>query len=188
VVQGLGLSTSKITAWKNGSIPKAELLQKLAETLHVNVAAFFAEEDDLRGYEEVIDTMLEAGYTVEQSGFMDECWVRDHDADPDDEESRLAIDFYKLLDIVKDASIAVERGMPRRLRDELDKRLFPHIYGGLTNPTLNALVAEKHARSAAKNRNAAMGGVLEGLTPDEADRVAEFAEFIKSRRGKAEKA
>lgn len=41
IVRKLGLSTGKVTAWKNGSIPKTETLCKLAESLNVPVAAFF---------------------------------------------------------------------------------------------------------------------------------------------------
>ena len=45
VVKKLGLSTGKVTAWKNGSIPKIETLKKLAETLSVPVCAFFGGEE-----------------------------------------------------------------------------------------------------------------------------------------------
>jgi transcriptional regulator with XRE-family HTH domain len=47
IVKQLGLSTSKTTAWKKGSIPKAEILKMLAGTLGVSVADFFAEEGDV---------------------------------------------------------------------------------------------------------------------------------------------
>jgi transcriptional regulator with XRE-family HTH domain len=43
VVKELGLSTSKITAWGNGSLPKADILKKLAERLGVSVAFFFGD-------------------------------------------------------------------------------------------------------------------------------------------------
>ena len=41
VVKKLGLSTGKVTAWKNGSIPKNETLQALANALNVPVCALF---------------------------------------------------------------------------------------------------------------------------------------------------
>ena len=45
VVKELGLSTGKVTAWKNGSIPKAETLRLLADHLHVPVYTFFGGSD-----------------------------------------------------------------------------------------------------------------------------------------------
>lgn len=42
LVKELGLSTSKVTAWKNGSIPKQETLFLLAEKLGITVEYFFA--------------------------------------------------------------------------------------------------------------------------------------------------
>lgn len=43
VVKLLGLSSSKVTAWKNGSLPKEEVIQKLADKLGVDTAAFFTD-------------------------------------------------------------------------------------------------------------------------------------------------
>ena len=37
----LGLSTSKVTAWKNGSIPKYEILQAIADVFNVTVGELF---------------------------------------------------------------------------------------------------------------------------------------------------
>ena len=37
----LGLSTSKVTAWKNGSIPKYEILQQIADVFNVSVGDLF---------------------------------------------------------------------------------------------------------------------------------------------------
>lgn len=37
----LGLSTSKVTAWKNGSIPKYEILQEIADAFNVSVGELF---------------------------------------------------------------------------------------------------------------------------------------------------
>ena len=41
----LGLSTSKVTAWKGGSIPKYEILQKIADVFNVSVGELFDGED-----------------------------------------------------------------------------------------------------------------------------------------------
>ena len=41
----LGLSTSKVTAWKGGSIPKYEILQKIADVFDVSVGELFDGED-----------------------------------------------------------------------------------------------------------------------------------------------
>ncbi len=44
IVKKLGLSTSKVTAWKNGSVPKQEIMQLLAKTLDTSVDNFFLDE------------------------------------------------------------------------------------------------------------------------------------------------
>ena len=44
VTRKLGYSSSKVTAWKNGSIPKQEILETLATHLEVDVSEFFAEK------------------------------------------------------------------------------------------------------------------------------------------------
>ena len=41
VTEILGLSSSKVTAWKKGSIPKYEILISIAEHFHVSVGALF---------------------------------------------------------------------------------------------------------------------------------------------------
>lgn len=41
VVLTLGFSASKVTAWKSGSLPKADMLQRLANHLGVEVHEFF---------------------------------------------------------------------------------------------------------------------------------------------------
>ena len=43
LIKSLGYSSSKVTAWKNGSIPKYEILLKLSGALRVPVAQFFSE-------------------------------------------------------------------------------------------------------------------------------------------------
>ena len=43
----LGLSTSKVTAWKNGSIPKYEILQQIADVFNVSVGELFDGENKI---------------------------------------------------------------------------------------------------------------------------------------------
>lgn len=43
----LGLSTSKVSAWNNGSLPKQEVMLQLAKLLGCSVMDFFADEDEL---------------------------------------------------------------------------------------------------------------------------------------------
>lgn len=45
VVKELGVSPSKVTLWNNGSLPKQEMLVKLARHLDCYVMDFFAEDD-----------------------------------------------------------------------------------------------------------------------------------------------
>lgn len=47
VTRSMGLSSSKVTAWNNGSLPKEEVLLSLAQTLNCSVMDFFADEEDL---------------------------------------------------------------------------------------------------------------------------------------------
>lgn len=44
--KSLGLSTSKVNAWNNGSIPKIEILEKLAYALHCDISNFFESKID----------------------------------------------------------------------------------------------------------------------------------------------
>lgn len=47
VCLSLGLSTSKVNLWNNGSLPKQPVLMKLAKQLDCSVMDFFADEEDL---------------------------------------------------------------------------------------------------------------------------------------------
>lgn len=47
VTRSMGLSSSKVTAWNNGSLPKEEVLLSLAQALNCSVMDFFADEEDL---------------------------------------------------------------------------------------------------------------------------------------------
>ena len=46
LLKSLNISTSKGTAWKNGSIPRADVLQKLATALDTTPAYLMGETDD----------------------------------------------------------------------------------------------------------------------------------------------
>lgn len=47
IMKKWGLSTSKVSAWYEGSLPKQEMLLRLAEELDCSVMDFFADEEDL---------------------------------------------------------------------------------------------------------------------------------------------
>ena len=47
IMKKWGLSTSKVSAWYKGSLPKQEVLIRLAEELNCSVMDFFADEEDL---------------------------------------------------------------------------------------------------------------------------------------------
>lgn len=47
LVKGMGLSTSKVSRWNEGALPKQEMLLRLAKELDCSVMDFFADEDDL---------------------------------------------------------------------------------------------------------------------------------------------
>ncbi len=49
VVKKLGYSTSKVTAWYHGSLPKQDILVKLAKELDCDVMDFFQDESTLTG-------------------------------------------------------------------------------------------------------------------------------------------
>lgn len=46
LLKSMGLSSSKGTAWKNGSIPKADVLHKIAAALHTTPAYLLGETDE----------------------------------------------------------------------------------------------------------------------------------------------
>ena len=43
----LGLSTSKVSAWNKGSLPKQEIMVQLAKLLNCSVMDFFADDDEI---------------------------------------------------------------------------------------------------------------------------------------------
>lgn len=55
VLKEMGLSTSKITMWNNGSLPKKPVLVELAKHLDCRVMDFFADEDDIPKVEFALD-------------------------------------------------------------------------------------------------------------------------------------
>ena len=44
LLQELGISTSKVSLWNSGSLPKADMIQRLADALHVQPYEFFMDE------------------------------------------------------------------------------------------------------------------------------------------------
>lgn len=48
IMKKWGLSTSKVSAWYEGSLPKQEMLLRLAEELECSVMDFFADEEDIQ--------------------------------------------------------------------------------------------------------------------------------------------
>lgn len=51
----LGLSSSKVNLWNNGSLPKQPILLKLANVLECSVMDFFADDVDLQNTEFALD-------------------------------------------------------------------------------------------------------------------------------------
>lgn len=51
VVKGLGLSTSKVSRWNEGALPKEDVMLLLAQALDCSVMDFFADEDELQTVE-----------------------------------------------------------------------------------------------------------------------------------------
>ena len=47
LVKSMGLSTSKVSRWNEGALPKEELMVMLANKLNCSVMDFFADEEDL---------------------------------------------------------------------------------------------------------------------------------------------
>ncbi len=55
VLKEMGVATSKVTMWNNGSLPKQDMLVRLAQFLNCSVMDFFADEDEIerqRQYQE----------------------------------------------------------------------------------------------------------------------------------------
>lgn len=47
VLKELNLSSSKVTAWNNGSLPKQDVLVAIAQKLNCSVMDFFADDDQI---------------------------------------------------------------------------------------------------------------------------------------------
>ena len=45
LIKKMGLSTSKVSRWNEGALPKQEMLTRLAEELNCSVADFFADDE-----------------------------------------------------------------------------------------------------------------------------------------------
>jgi hypothetical protein len=55
VCLSLGLSSSKVNLWNNGSLPKQKVMIELAKALDCSVMDFFADDDNLHTVEMVLD-------------------------------------------------------------------------------------------------------------------------------------
>ena len=55
VCKTLELSTSKVTAWNNGGLPKEGVMLMLADALNCSIMDFFADDDDLYAEKKVKD-------------------------------------------------------------------------------------------------------------------------------------
>lgn len=58
VLKQIKLSTSKVTLWNNGTIPKPEQMTLLARALDCSVMDFFADEEDLARAEKTSGLVL----------------------------------------------------------------------------------------------------------------------------------
>ena len=58
ILKEMGLSTSKVTAWNSGSLPKQEMMLLLARKLDCSVMDFFADEEDLARAEKTAGLIL----------------------------------------------------------------------------------------------------------------------------------
>lgn len=47
ILRKLGVATSKVSMWNKGSLPKPEMMTRLAKELNCSVMDFFADEEDL---------------------------------------------------------------------------------------------------------------------------------------------
>lgn len=47
LLKRMGVATSKVTMWNNGSLPKEDMLVRLAKELNCSVMDFFADDEDL---------------------------------------------------------------------------------------------------------------------------------------------
>ena len=63
LVKSIGVAPNKVTAWKNGSIPKADMLVKLAKALDCTVMDFFSEDGNYSYKDKTDADILYEGFT-----------------------------------------------------------------------------------------------------------------------------
>lgn len=97
LVKELGLSTSKVTAWKNGSIPKADTVAKIADYLDVSVDYLLGRTDS--------PTAINSHNTVNGSNNIIGNG-NNTESKLSDQESAL-IDIFNKLDVVSQAKLLV---------------------------------------------------------------------------------
>lgn len=62
VVKDLGISTSAVTRWNNGSLPKEEQMVALAKYLNCSVMDFFSDDESLSSVHEVKEHKIEHSF------------------------------------------------------------------------------------------------------------------------------
>ena len=67
LLKGIGVSPNKVTAWKNGSLPKEDMLKRLAEALDCSVIDFFMDDFDYTFKVGDIDVLVEGYKTLPES-------------------------------------------------------------------------------------------------------------------------
>lgn len=91
VLRALGLSTSKGTAWRNGSIPNGEILLKLASYFHVSTDYLLGNTDDPSPAGQKEKPAQEGRRTISDKDVMFALWG---DTDQVDEEDLADVRRY----------------------------------------------------------------------------------------------
>lgn len=125
----LGLSTSKVTAWKNGSIPKYEILQQIADVFNVSVGDLFdggneaADSGIQKGYKLMLDAAAESGYN---QALLETKKAVPDSGDSTDKTSSIKLsesEWNDLLDGLSDESLVQLRDYTRYLVWKQDQEL-----------------------------------------------------------------
>ena len=65
VCLSLGLSSSKVNLWNNGSLPKPDVLVKLAQALDCTVMEFFADDEDIEKMRKAIRSEMKTEFSLD---------------------------------------------------------------------------------------------------------------------------
>lgn len=96
VLRGLGLSTSKGTAWKGGAIPKGDILLKLANYFHVSTDYLLGNTDDPSPVGQKEPPRMEA-----EAVGPNKRALLDSIADMSEAEAAFALDFIKKIKSIR---------------------------------------------------------------------------------------